>query len=130
EWNSTLSNKMYAEVRYGVFGYYFPLLANTDTTHPQVIDASLSQYFFGDQKEQTDRQRRQATGAVTYFKDGWGGTHNFKVGGEILLETGWYGYTQAYSGNVRENIGSNGNPSTVILSVPTATHVGSLGDGP
>src|SRR5205085_479021 len=29
EWNSTLSNKMYAEVRYGVFGYYFPLLANT-----------------------------------------------------------------------------------------------------
>ena len=56
-----------------------------------------------DQKEQTDRQRRQATGSVTYFKDGWGGSHNFKVGGEMLLETGWYGYTQVASGNIREN---------------------------
>ena len=45
---------------------------------------------------------------MTYFKDGWGGSHNFKVGGEILLETGWYGYTQVASGNVRETIGSNG----------------------
>ena len=44
------------------------------------------------------------TGSVTYFKDGWGGSHNFKVGGEMLLETGWYGYTQVASGNVRENV--------------------------
>jgi hypothetical protein len=130
EWNGTINNKTYVEARYGVFGYYFPLLANTDTTAHEVVNSQLSQYFNGDQKEQTDRQRRQATGALTYFKDGWGGTHNFKVGGEMLFETGWYGYQQAYSGNVRENIGSNGNPTTVILAVPTATHVGSLGDGP
>jgi hypothetical protein len=130
EWNGTVNKNTYVEARYGVFGYYFPLLANTDTQLHEVVNSQLSQYFNGDQKEQTDRQRRQATGAMTYFKDGWGGSHNFKVGGELLLETGWYGYTQAYSGNVRENIGSNGNPSSVILSVPTATHVGSLGDGP
>jgi hypothetical protein len=130
EWNSTINNRTYAEVRYGVFGYYFPLLANTDTTHPQVINNQLSQYFYGDQKEQTDRQRRQVTGAVTYFKDGWGGTHNFKIGGEMLFETGWYGYTQVASGNVRETIGTSGAPTTVQLYAPTATQVGSLGDGP
>ena len=57
--------------------------------------AQLAQYFGADQKEQTDRQRRQATGSMTYFKDGLlGGSHNFKVGGEVLLETGWFGYTQ------------------------------------
>jgi hypothetical protein len=130
EWNGTISKNMYVEGRYGVFGYYFPLLANTDTMQYQVVNAQLAQYFNGDQKEQTDRQRRQATGAMTYFKDGWGGSHNFKVGGEVLLETGWYGYTQVYSGNIRENIGSNGLPSSVIMAAPTATHVGSLGDGP
>src|SRR5207244_3165341 len=120
-----------AEARYGVFGYYFPLLANTDTTNHEIVNAQLAQYFNGDQKEQTDRQRRQYTGALTYFKDGlMGGTHNFKFGGELLQESGWFGYTQAYSGNVRENIGTNGLPSTVILAAPTATHVGSLGDGP
>ncbi|PYR61753.1 MAG: hypothetical protein DMF91_08865, partial [Acidobacteria bacterium] len=128
EWNGTLSRNLYAEGRYGVFGYYFPLLANTDTTNYQVINQQLAQYFNGDQKEQTDRQRRQATGALTYFKDGSGGTHNFKVGGELLLETGWFGYVQVASGNVRETINSSGAPANVQLFAPTATHVGSLGD--
>ena len=33
---------------------------------------------------------------MTYFKDGLlGGSHNFKFGGELLLETGWHGYLQA-----------------------------------
>ena len=95
-----------------------------------MINQQLAQYFNGDQKEQTDRQRRQATGALTYFKDGWGGTHNFKVGGELLLETGWFGYVQVASGNVRETINSSGAPANVQLFAPTATHVGSLGDGP
>jgi hypothetical protein len=130
EWNGTLNKNVYAEARYGVFGYYFPLITNTDTQLHEIVNSQLSQYFNGDQKEQTDRQRRQMTGAITYFKDGWGGTHNFKVGGEMLLETGWYGYQQVYSGNIRENIGSNGLPSSVNLGAPTATSVGSLGDGP
>src|SRR5438094_4505854 len=115
EWNGTLSRNLYAEGRYGVFGYYFPLLANTDTSNYQVINQQLAQYFNGDQKEQTDRQRRQATGALTFFKDGWGGTHNLKVGAELLLESGWFGFVQVASGNVRETIGSNGLPSAVAL---------------
>ncbi len=131
EWNGTLSNSTYVEARYGVFGYYFPLQANTDSPAFQIVNAQLSQYINADQKEQTDRQRRQATGALTYFKDGLlGGSHNFKVGGEVMMETGWVGYLQAYGGNVRQNIGSNGLPTSVIMSAPTATHVGSLGDGP
>src|SRR5215471_10052725 len=53
EWNGTLNKNTYVEARYGVFGYYFPLLANTDTTQYQIVNAQLSQYFNGDQKEQT-----------------------------------------------------------------------------
>jgi len=129
EWNGTLSNNVYAEARYGVFGYYFPLIANTDMTLPEIFDRGRATIQNGDQKEQTDRQRRQATGSMTYFKDALGGTHNFKFGGEMLLETGWYGFTQVASGNVRENF-NNGTPQTVILYAPTATQVGNLGDGP
>ena len=106
EWNSTLSNNMFAEARYGGFGYYFPLLANSDTTQPEVFDNKNTLLLGADQKEQTDRRRLQATGSLTYFKDGWGGTHNFKIGGEMLWETGWYGYTQVASGNERVNIAS------------------------
>ena len=99
-----------AEARYGDFGYYFPLLANSDTTAPEIFDNQQTLLTGADQKEQTDRRRRQATGSVTYFKDGWGGTHNFKVGGEMLFEYGWYGYTQVASGNQRDTIGTNGAP--------------------
>jgi carboxypeptidase family protein len=130
EWNGTVSNNAYIEARYGVFGYYFPLIANSDTTDHEVFDNFATLLRGADQKEQTDRQRRQATGSMTYFKDGWAGSHNFKIGGELLLETGWYGYTQVASGNIRETIASSGNPSQVQMYAPTATHVGSLGDGP
>jgi hypothetical protein len=130
EWNGTINNKLYAEARYGVFGYYFPLIANTDTTQPEIINNQLNQYFNGDEKEQTDRHRGQATGAITYFKEGWGGTHSFKIGGEWLSETGYYGYTQVASGNERVTVNASGLPTTVSFYAPTATHVGGLSDGP
>src|SRR5262249_29212160 len=130
EWNGTLSNKLYAEARYGVFGYYFPLLANSDTTDHEVFDNFNTVLRGADQKEQLDRQRKQATGALTYFKDGWGGSHNFKFGGELMYETGWQGYLQVASGNIRETIASSGSPSQVQLYAPTALTVGSNQDGP
>src|SRR6266516_390591 len=130
EGNGTVNKNMYVEARYGVFGYYFPRLANSDTTQHERFDQSQSLLTGADQKEQLDRQRRQATGAMTYFKDGWGGSHNFKVGAELMLETGWQGYKQVASGNIRENVGSSGATTTVIMYAPTATSVGSLGDGP
>jgi carboxypeptidase family protein len=130
EWNGTINKNMFAEARYGGFGYYFPLLANSDVTTPEIFDNKQTQLFGADQKEQTDRRRLQATGSITYFKDGWGGTHNFKVGGEMLFEYGWYGYTQVASGNQRTTIGTNGAPSSFAFYAPTALQVGSLGDGP
>jgi hypothetical protein len=131
EWNSTLNKNMYFEAKYGVFGYFFPLQGNeADPTQPEIFDTGKAAFISGgDEQEQTDRQRRQVTAALTYFKDGWGGTHNFKFGGEYLVETGWYGSTQLYSGNVREYF-NNGKPTQVRISAPTATAVGSLGEGP
>ncbi|MEP6893263.1 MAG: carboxypeptidase-like regulatory domain-containing protein [Gaiellaceae bacterium] len=130
EWNGTINKNMYAEARYGVFGYYFPLIANSDTTQHEVFDNFQTLLTGADQKEQLDRQRKQATGSITYFKDGWGGSHNIKVGAELLLETGWQGYLQVASGNIRETIASSGAPSQVQLYAPTALSVGKNQDGP
>ncbi len=130
EWNGTVNNNMFVEARYGVFGYYFPLIANSSTTQHEKFDNQLTLLTGADQKGQTDRQRRQATGSVTYFKDGMAGSHNFKLGGEVLLETGWYGFTQVASGNIRETIASSGSPSSVVMYAPTARSVGQLGAGP
>jgi Carboxypeptidase regulatory-like domain len=130
EWNGTISSKLYAEARYGVFGYYFPLIANSDTNAPEIIDNSLSQYFNADEKEQTDRHRGQLTGALTYFKDSLAGTHSIKIGGEYLMENQYVGYLQVASGNLRETIGTNGKPTTIAMYAPTATAVGGVLSGP
>ncbi len=120
EWNSTLSDKVYLEARYGDFGYYFPLLAN-----------GTDQYWFRDtgaltltgaqQRWQLDRDRKQYNVASTYFLDtAKAGTHTFKAGAEVLRERGWEGYEQRWGGNI-EHIYANGVSSSVSFAFPSAS---------
>ena len=125
ELNSTLSNRLYVEARYGVFGYYFPLVANSDNDY-YFRDTGTSVLFGGDQKEQTDRHRGQVTGAATYFKDRFlGGSHSFKIGGELLMETEYVGYLQSKAGHVL-HLFNNSSPRQVTFDFPTATNVGGV----
>ncbi|MGH9345728.1 MAG: carboxypeptidase regulatory-like domain-containing protein [Vicinamibacterales bacterium] len=124
EWNGTLSDKLYVEARYGDFGYYFPLIANSD-----------EQYFWRDTGQQVltgaerkwelDRNRYQGTAAATYFLDTGRGSHTFKVGGEVLLETGWEGFLQGYGGNIEHQY-ANGRSDRIVVQFPTAREVGKL----
>src|SRR4030095_4042669 len=91
EWNSTVSDKVYLEARYGDFGYYFPLFSNSN-----------EDYFFHDtgqlyslgahQKQQLDRDRKQYNLAATYFLDTGKGSHTLKAGGEMPRARSWGGY--------------------------------------
>ena len=127
EWNGTISDKLYVEARYGDFGYYFPTIANSD-----------EQYFWRDsgtlaiegahRRWQLDRDRKQLTGAATYFIDRGKGSHTLKVGGEILKEIGYEGYEQGVGGNI-EHVYNNGRANQVIFRIPTATRTGALGLG-
>ena len=127
EWNGTLTDKLYVEARYGDFGYYFPLTANTDEQYFW-RDTGLGELTGGQQRWQLDRDRKQTTAAATYFLDTAKGSHTFKVGGEILREIGWEGYEQQFGGDIDHQY-ANGVSSTVVFTLPTATEVGKLGLG-
>ncbi|MEW6320952.1 MAG: TonB-dependent receptor [Acidobacteriota bacterium] len=124
EWNGTLSDQLYVEARVGDFGYYFPLVANSN-----------EQYFWRDSGEQiltganrrwqSDRDRKQITGAATYFLDTARGSHTVKMGFERFLESNWVGYEQTVGGNV-EHIYTNGRSNQVVFGFPTAVKVGYL----
>lgn len=125
EWNSTVSDKLYFETRYGEFGYYFPLSANGSEgffwrdSGTEILDGTHQQW-------QLDRQRKQITASATYFLDtAKMGTHTFKFGGEQLWEKGWEGYLERWGGN-RDLVYANGVSSTVAFAIPTATKVNSL----
>ena len=121
EWNGTLSNNLYVEARFGDFGYYDPRRVNSD-----------EQYFWRDSgtlhltgahaQSQTDRDRKQTTGAATYFIDTKHGSHTLKLGGELYFESQWSGRQQNVGGNI-EHIYANGRSSQVVFGIPTALSV-------
>ena len=126
EWNGTLSDKLYVEARYGDFGYYFPQITNG--TEPYYFrDSGTLEITGSHQKNQNDRDRKQVTGAATYFLDTNKGSHTFKFGGEILKELQWFGVLQGVGGHI-EHVYNNGASNQVIFRIPTATQVGGLKD--
>ena len=127
EWNGTISDKLYVEARYGDFGYYFPTIANSDDDYFWRDSGTLA-IEGAHRKWQLDRDRKQATGAATYFLDTAAGSHTFKFGGEILKEIGWQGFEQGVGGNI-EHVYNNGRSNQVIFRIPTATETGKLGLG-
>ena len=124
EWNSTISDKLYIEARYGDFGYYFPLIANTDEPY-EWRDTGRAVVVGANQIWQLDRDRKQYTGAATYFLDTGTGSHTFKLGGELLKEQAWEGYLQQWGGNI-DHIYNNGVSNQVVFALPTATDAGKL----
>lgn len=85
EWNSVLSSKAYLELRGGRFGYDWPNRRNAEA--PSIQDIGNNQVFGANRNWQQDIRRDQVIGALSYFQDGWAGSHNFKVGGEVFRET-------------------------------------------
>jgi hypothetical protein len=121
EWNGTLSDKLYLEARYGDFGYYDARLKNSNEDYFW-RDTGLLILTGAHTENQNDRDRKQLTGAATYFLDTKVGSHTFKFGGEIYRESQWGGRTQNVGGNI-EHIYNNGLGSSVVFGVPTASCV-------
>ncbi|HWI17058.1 MAG TPA: carboxypeptidase regulatory-like domain-containing protein [Vicinamibacterales bacterium] len=124
EWNSTVSDKFYLEARYGDFGYYFPLIANSSANFSW-RDSGRSVIEGANQIWQLDRDRKQYNLAGTYFLDTAAGSHTFKMGAELLKERSWEGYLQQYGGNI-DHVYTNGVSNTVAFTFPTATDAGKL----
>ncbi len=119
EWNGTINQNMFAEVRAGQFGYNFGLDSNTTDTRYESL--TTNQILGGGRDWELRRRRNQYTGALSYFKDNFlGGSHNFKVGGEYLDEKGETLWNQAYADNVIHFVNgdlSNGPLGTTPASV-------------
>src|SRR5207249_238060 len=61
--------------------------------------------------------RPQVNGSLTYFKDGWAGSHSFKVGGEFMKDLMWRTNPTPFGGLVLTL--NNGVPSQVNVYLPS-----------
>ena len=88
-------------------------IGDTETTYFNSVNRSKRSICLDLQTEAGRRLARELAAQADVV------LHNFKFGGELMLETGWQGYLQRYGGNIRENIGSTGLPTSVIMAAPT-----------
>ena len=86
EFNSVLSDAMFLEIsRLGQWGYRRDF--TNETTAPSYEDTT-TRIVLGAAQNRFDRPRRnQVLGSLSYYKQGFGGTHNAKLGWEIFRET-------------------------------------------
>jgi hypothetical protein len=99
EWNSTLNQNTFVEVRAGQFGYNFGLDSNNNNTRYESL--STREVLGGGRDWELRRRRNQVTGALSFFKDRFaGGSHNLKVGGEWMDEKGETLWNSYYKDNV------------------------------
>jgi hypothetical protein len=82
EWNSTLRNTMFLQVRAGAFGSRRPETANG--TSPRFEDIGTLTVRGSALDWQDDLQRDQVSGSFSYLRDGWFGSHELKTGGSIF----------------------------------------------
>ena len=85
EWDSVVSDRAFFEIRGGQFAYVWP---NTRYTNSPAYADLTSNIVTGGNRDGWFNipTRDQVLGSFSYYKDGWGGSHNFKIGGEVFDE--------------------------------------------
>ena len=127
-WDSVVNDKMFFEVHGGQFHYLWPNTRNSNA--PAYEDLTTNIVSGGNQDGWfRDITRNQVLGSLNYFKEGWGGSHNFKFGGEFFNERFDDLRGQDGKGQVPGDVLMvlrNGNPSEVVLFQSPSTSLNGL----
>ncbi len=113
EYNGVLSSSLFLEMRTGA--YHSVWSRTGKNAGPRIEDIGNNFVSGGVWATDLRRHRPQANGALSYSKTGWGGSHNIKVGGEVMRDllvqpfTGFENPTNALS------VFNNGTPNQVDI---------------
>jgi hypothetical protein len=122
EWNSVISDRMFAEIHGGQFGYNWPNHSNGG--QPRFEDRGNNIVTGSNREWQRDRRRNQVLGSMSYFKDGWAGSHSLKFGGDWFREVVNEYWFDGYPGDVVQML-NNGRPIEVyLIEAPSASFNG------
>ena len=110
EWNRVFSSNMFVEARIGHWADDWKQSGYTDAPHYE--DLTTRVVSGGQNNWYRYYSRPQATGAVSFFKDGWAGSHTFKLGWELMKDSGVEKWYDGYPGNLVHVLRS-GRPAEV-----------------
>lgn len=115
EWNGVISDNSFAELRAGQYGYNWDNGVNGTGLRYEDIGNNI---INGRNRNWSrERRRNQVLGTISYFKDGWAGDHNFKLGGEIFDESVRDIYIDGYEEDIL-HVMQNNVPLDIIQFQP------------
>jgi len=113
-YTSVLSSSLFLELRAGE--YDSNTIRTGKNANPRIEDVGNLLASGGNYGAQNKHNRPQANGAVNYYKNGWMGTHNFKVGFDVMNELNTQQYTGFSNACNCVSVFNNGVPSQVYLT--------------
>ncbi len=122
EWNSVINDRFFFEGRVGQFGANRPQRPNG--TAPRFEDVGTLIVAGGNRDWQENFRRNQALGSLSYFKDGWSGSHHFKVGGEVFRTTALEIWRTAYPGDVLHVLRNDAPIEVYLFQTPSRSESG------
>ena len=128
-WNTTpfCPNALLLEVRAGT--YHSLWWRTSKAPAPRVEDIGNNFVAGGVYGIDFDRQRPQVNGALSYSRNGWGGNHNFKFGGEIMRDSVSNPFKGFTSASNALSLFNNGAPTQVfVYQSPSVSQSGVLSD--
>lgn len=116
EYSTVLSPSLFLEVRTGA---YHSVWAREGKSAAQRVE-DIGNNFVAGGVWSTDlrRHRPQANGALSYAKTGWGGSHNFKIGGEVMRDLLVQPFTGFTHPSQSVSVLNNGVPNQVDIYLP------------
>jgi len=84
EYNLALTDGIYIEARAG--RYLAHTAAAFKSTAPRVADVGANTVSGGALASERRTSRPQVNGSLSYVKNGWGGSHTFRLGGEYMVD--------------------------------------------
>jgi hypothetical protein len=112
EWDAVLGGSTYLEVLGGQFTARRAETPNGQ--EPRFEDRIDPEVTGGNRDWQEDHRRDQLTASLSYFRDGWVGSHHFKIGGDAMRTVAGEEWRRAYPGDVL-HVRQGGTPFEVYL---------------
>jgi hypothetical protein len=98
EWQWTVGNSLFAEVRVGRFAPRREEIPNGSARRFENV--TTSEVRGGNRNFEVISRQPQLQASATYFRNGWFGRHQVKIGAEIMRWTEIQSWRQAYPGDV------------------------------
>lgn len=122
EWNGWIANRWFAEARVGAFGAN--RVERPNGRGPRLEDAVTAAVRGGNRDWEAGLRRTQLAASLSRFAGGPVGTHQIKVGGELIRATDTEYWHASYAGDVL-HIVRDGVPAEVVLfSTPSLARNG------